>query len=304
MTKFLRRTLAALLIVVGLLTTAVVVAAVQMFDGKGEWHTSDAETEQMAKARAQQRAQLDAQKKAGVYLKTFSRSVNLELVDDEISAVTNNIIEIVGDVHFDKKIIPLSDNQTTILYTATLKAKIDPEGIYDWVRRDEQNKVTIVEQNTHLQDAIQKNDELAASLTEQYNRATSQGERDKIRKQMNQADRDFLANQKFQEANKLFFGDRHSNSFQISKETVERLIKLYTEGLELNPNDAKAYFNRDTHYSMLEQYNKAIEDYDKAIQLEPDTFAFYYNRGIVCDDLERYEQAVQDYTKAIELNSE
>ena len=199
MTKFL----AAVLIVATLLTATFVYAAVQMFDGRGEWHTSDAENPQIARQRAQQRAQLDAQKKAGLAIKTFSRSINNELTDDEVSAVTANIIELVGDVHFDKKIIPLSDNQTTILYTATLKAKIDPDGIYDFVKRDSKDKVTIIQQNTQLRDAVQKNDELAASLTEKYNRAASQVERDRIRKQMEQADRDFLARQKLEECNKL-----------------------------------------------------------------------------------------------------
>ena len=99
MRKIFRRTLMTLLIVMSLLTAAIVGAAIQTFDGKGEWHTSDAENQQIAMARASQRAQFDAQKKAGVYLKTYSRSINSELAEDAISAVTNNILEIVGDVH-------------------------------------------------------------------------------------------------------------------------------------------------------------------------------------------------------------
>ena len=76
MQKFFRRALTALLIVAGLFTATIVGAAVQMFDGKGEWHTSDAETEQMAKTRAQQRAQLDAQKKAAFISRLFrARSI-------------------------------------------------------------------------------------------------------------------------------------------------------------------------------------------------------------------------------------
>ncbi|MBO4779952.1 MAG: hypothetical protein J5497_04875, partial [Selenomonadaceae bacterium] len=223
--KILRRTAATLLIIAGLLTAAIVGAAVQIFDGKGEWHTSDAETQSIAMARAAQRAQIDAQKKAGIYLQTFSRSVNAQLTDDEISAVTNNIIEIVGEVQYDKKIIPLSDTQTTILYTATLKAKIDPEGIYDYIKRDDKDKVTIVQQNNDLQDAIQKNEELAKSLTEQYNRATSQAEKDRIRQQMKQADRDFLANQKNDEGVKLYYAKDYYGA-----------IKLYREALQLKPD--------------------------------------------------------------------
>ena len=287
--KFLRQALTVLLIVAGLLTTAIVAAAVQIFDGKGQWHTSDAETEAMAKSRAQQRAQLDAQKKAGLAIKTFSRSINNELTDDEVSAVTANIIEIVGDVHFDKKIIPLSDNQTTILYTATLKAKIDPDGVYDFVKRDD--KVTIVQQNTQLQDAVQKNDELAASLTDRYNRAASQAERDRIRKQMEQADRDFLANQKLEEGYKRYYFRNYHGA-----------IKFYDEAIQLNPNSARAYNKRAIAYNKLKNYEQALADYNEAIKLDPNFGVAYYNRGLVYHQQKQYEQAIQDFSAAIKFD--
>lgn len=56
---------------------------------------SDFENHDIAKQRAQQRAEHDAQKKAGVALKTFSWSINSELTDEEVSAVTNNIFGII-----------------------------------------------------------------------------------------------------------------------------------------------------------------------------------------------------------------
>ena len=323
MTKFLRRTLTALLIVAGLLTASVVGATVQTFDGTGEWHTSDAESEQMAKARAQQRAQLDAQKKAGLYIKTFSRSINNELADDEISAVTANIIELVGEVHFDKKIIQLSDTQTTILYTATLKARIDPEGIYDFVKRDD--KDTIVQRNRQLQDAIQRNDELAASLTEQYNRATSQADKDRIRRQMNDADRDFLANQKFEDGDKLAYAKDFDGAIKFFDEAIrlnpnnadlynargaayiqlqqyEQAIQDFSKEIQLTPNNANAYFGRAVAYADLEQYERAVQDYSKAIKLNPHHSIAYLNRGITYAKMERYERAIQDFSKAVELH--
>ncbi len=292
MKNLVRLALIAIFIVAFTISSAIVGAAVKIFDGKGEWHTSDAENQQIAMARASQRARIDAQKKAGVYLKTFSRSVNLELVDDEISAVTNNIIEIVGDVHFDKKIIPISNNQTTILYTATLKAKIDPEGIYDFAKRNSQNKVTIVQQNTQLQDAIQKNDELSSSLTEQYNRATSQAEKDQIRKQMNDADRDFLANQKNKEGSKLYYAKNYNGA-----------LKLFDEALKLKPNWDLLYHNRGNCYAGLENYELAIQNYTKAIELNPNESMIYTCRGFAYIGLGQYEQAIQNCDKAIQLNA-
>lgn len=207
-------------------------------------------------ARAKQRAQVDAQKKAGVYLKTFSRTINSERIDDEVSAVTNNIIELVGDVHYDKKIIPLSEQQTTLLYTTTLKAKIDPDGISDWLNRDAKDKVTIVQQNNTLQDAASENDKLAADLTEQYQRAKTQVEKDRLRQQMEQADRDFLANQKLEEGLKLYYAKDYSGA-----------IRLYNEAIELNPNLAVAYYLRGVCYPELGEEAKAQAELTRAKEL-------------------------------------
>lgn len=86
--------LPTLLIVAGLLTATIVGAAIQTFDGTGQYIANEFETRDIAEKRARQKAERDAQKRAGVYLQTFSRSVNAELTDDEISAVTNNIIDV------------------------------------------------------------------------------------------------------------------------------------------------------------------------------------------------------------------
>ncbi|MBR2518182.1 MAG: tetratricopeptide repeat protein [Selenomonadaceae bacterium] len=291
MKKFFRRALTAIFIVACVISATICVAAVQIFDGKGEWHTNDDDNQKIAMSRASQRAQLDAQKKAGVYLKTFSKTVNLELAEDEISAVTNNIIEIIGEVNFDKKIIPLSDSQTTILYTATLQAKIDPDGIYDWINRDETDKVAILRQNNDLQDAIQRNDELAENLQEQYRSATSQDEKNQIREQINDADREFLAEQKLDAGNKLYYAKNYNGA-----------MKLYDEAIQINPNYFGAYNNRGNVYDDLRQYERAIQDYDKAIELNPNYVLAYNNRGSVYDNLNQYDRAIQDYDEAIRLN--
>ena len=142
--KFFRRGLTAFLIVIFLLSASLVGAAVEIFDGAGQYIMSDFENHDIAKQRAQQRAERDAQKKAGVALKTFSRSINSELTDDEISAVTNNIIK-VSDV----EIVPVpfeAKGEAGIMYRATLKATIDTDGIYTWLELDDKEKVTILNQ--------------------------------------------------------------------------------------------------------------------------------------------------------------
>lgn len=94
---------------------------------------SDSENQEIAKQRAQQRTERNAQQKAGgVYLRTFSHSVNATLTDDEISAVTNNIIK-VSDVKI--KPVPFEANDVAgVMYEVTLKTEIDPDGIFDFIQ--------------------------------------------------------------------------------------------------------------------------------------------------------------------------
>ena len=288
--NFLRRALIAVLSVIFLLSAALVGAAVQIFDGYGECEMGEFTTLPKAKERALERAKLDAQKQAGLYLKTESRSINSELVDEAISAVTNNIIEISG-VQYETITQKITERTTAVVIVAKLKASIDPNGIYDWLKRDEKEKVTIIQQNDGLQDAIKKNDKEFEDLKEKYKSATSQAEKDRIIKQMEQVDRDFLANQKFEEALKLYYAKDYYGA-----------IKLFNESLDINPNNVRAYWGQSIGYYFSTQYEQVIKDFDKDVQLNPNNAVVYNNRGCVYWWLEQYNMALKDFNKAIELN--
>ena len=70
-------------------------------------------------------------------------------------------------------------------------------------------------------------------MKEQYKRATTQTEKDRIREQLNDADRDFLANEKLDEGLKLYYAEDYHGA-----------IKLYNEALQLNPKYTMAKSNR------------------------------------------------------------
>lgn len=321
--KILRQGLTVFLIVIFLLSTAIVGAAVEIFDGAGQYIMSDFENHEIAKQRAQQRAERDAQKKAGVALKTFSRSINSELADDEVSAVINNIVKIS-----EVKIVPIpfeAEGEAGIIYRATLKATIETDGIYDWLKRDDKEKVTILNQNKDLQDAIAKNDKQIEDLKEQYKQVTSQAEKDKLREQIKDVDRDFLANQKNDAGLRLLYDKDYNGAIKTFNEVLEldpynyksynnrgciydylgqheKAIKDYSKSIELNPNEFTMYINRGLTYHSMKQYKLAIQDFDKAIQLKPNFYVTYTNRANVYFDQQQYERAIQDFDKAIELN--
>ncbi|MBO3457501.1 tetratricopeptide repeat protein [Aetokthonos hydrillicola Thurmond2011] len=85
-------------------------------------------------------------------------------------------------------------------------------------------------------------------------------------------------------------------------EQYKRAIEVFTQVIEISPNDADAYKNRGNARSDLGDYEGAIEDYTQAIKINPNNADAYYNRGNALSDLEDYQKAIEDYTQAIKIN--
>ena len=74
----------------------------------------------------------------------------------------------------------------------------------------------------------------------------------------------------------------------------------YSMAIEINPDDADAYFYRGFTYELKRNFGEAIRDYDKAIELNPDHVdAYIYRAGVANRDS---KLVIKDYSEAIELN--
>ena len=325
MGKIIRRTLTALLIVILALSAAIVGAVIKPYTATGEDYANEVESQDIAKLRARDKAIKKATKQAGVYLKSYSRSVNSELTDDEVTAITSNAWQLVGEPKYSSKIVKGSDETSIIIWTATVEVNVDDSEIQSWIKRDDKDKSTIISQTREAQKSAEENERKIEDLREKYNRATSQAEKDNLRKQMTDADRDFLANQKLEEGNKLVYAKDYYGAIKIYREAIklkpdwswpynnrglaysdlgqkERAIQDYDKAIQLNPNLAEVYNNRGCAYDSLGQKERAIQDFNKAIQLNPNDDYAYNNRGVAYKNLNQNERAIQDYNKAIELN--
>ena len=60
----------------------------------------------------------------------------------------------------------------------------------------------------------------------------------------------------------------------------ERAISDYTKAIELDPNNASAYYNRGLAYYKKGDFYPAIADFTKAIARNPDHAKAYYSRGL------------------------
>ena len=123
---------------------------------------SDFETFEVAQQRAKQRAEQNACEKAGVYVKSFSRTKNFELVDDEVITMTNGILKIV-DVQYHRENF---DNNTTLI-RATVKADINSDDVLKWLNKDGQEKSTLIAQNEALRKANEEQERQIAELKRQ-----------------------------------------------------------------------------------------------------------------------------------------
>lgn len=78
-------------------------------------------------------------------------------------------------------------------------------------------------------------------------------------------------------------------------------LASYFQTVDLNENDANAYFNRAMALANLGKQNEAIRDYTKAMELNPKLAEAYNGRGYAYSKLGQYDQAIADYTKSCEL---
>jgi tetratricopeptide (TPR) repeat protein len=85
-------------------------------------------------------------------------------------------------------------------------------------------------------------------------------------------------------------------------EQYEKALTDYDQAIQLDPNNAYAFYNRGITYHKLDQYEKALADFDRAIKLDPDDARAFYYRSNVYHDLGWYEKALADYDQAIQLD--
>tara|TARA_R110000868_G_scaffold360484_2_gene622516 strand:- start:10174 stop:11136 length:963 start_codon:yes stop_codon:yes gene_type:complete len=98
----------------------------------------------------------------------------------------------------------------------------------------------------------------------------------------------------FAQANKLI---RQGLRSENPKEQVE----LFSNAIELEPENFDAYFYRGVAKNNLGDFNGAILDYTKIIIFEPSADV-YFNRGNSKYSLMDFTGAKEDYSKALKLN--
>jgi stress-induced-phosphoprotein 1 len=81
----------------------------------------------------------------------------------------------------------------------------------------------------------------------------------------------------------------------------EEAVKLFTQAIELNPNDHVFFSNRSGAYASLKNYEKALEDATTCVNLRPNWAKGYQRKGLAEFFLDDIPAAVETYKKGLEI---
>lgn len=89
---------------------------------------------------------------------------------------------------------------------------------------------------------------------------------------------------------------------------LEQAIADFGKAIEIDPKNARSYYNRGTVYLALGQtskkkefFERAIADFSAAIAVNPKYAKAFGNRGLSYAMLGQHEQAISDYDKNVEI---
>ena len=182
---------------------------------------------------AKMRAIQAAKEKAGVYLTSYSKTVNGNLTADDISVVTNNTAELL-DVKYKK--IPIQANDARgnstgkvgLLYEATVTVKIDTSELSRYIKMTPQEREKLINQNKNWE---KSNEKIDADF-EKLRRRSEGSNNTQIIIQLYQIENRFTAQQKLQEGNVLYY-----------QRDYQGAISKYNEAIKLNPDYEEANAN-------------------------------------------------------------
>jgi tetratricopeptide (TPR) repeat protein len=95
----------------------------------------------------------------------------------------------------------------------------------------------------------------------------------------------------------MLFGLRGAS--RMNGTEVDGAIADFTEGLQLEPNNASLLMNRGKAYHAKNANRDALRDFSRALILEPENNETFFHRAELHYTQERYEQALSDLTEIL-----
>ena len=279
----------------GLLLSGTASAEIVTYEGVGQYVMSDFETPDVAKLRAKQRAEASAQEKAGVFVKSNTKVVNLKLESEEVEVMTAGIMK-VHSVNYDTQL-----DSSGILYTAKVLVDIDTDEIDKWLQKSVVEKEQLIEQNKTLQKTLAEQEKQLAELKAKVenlenanlnsNPAEITFDKMRLTGEFNKSKNVFLSNEKLKQGLAAH-----------SRGDFYNAINFYTEALNLNSENVAALTWRGNAFGSLNYFQNAVNDLTHAVQLDNKNSIAYVGLGIAYYSMAEYNFAISALNSAIQLD--
>lgn len=271
------------------LSNATSSASEKIIEASGEYVMDSRldETPASATSRAREEAKRAAVEKAGVYLQSYSKMIDLEINTDEVQTVAARLLKI-QDESSNVEVI----EKNLLKFTVTIKALVDDLDD-DALKKMMQDKQTLEELTRKNKDLQEKYDALNREMAKYRSKFDSAGDAQKI-----EIKKEVVRNtEKFSALNEFAKG----NDFSFRKDYAQALAS-YDMAIKLDPQLAEAYNNRGIVKYDLGQFSTAVEDYTTAIKLKTGFINALNNRGNAYVALGQFQNAVKDIEAVLKLN--
>ena len=273
-----------------LLNSSISFASERLIEASGSY-TMDSrldETPKSATARAREEAKRAAVEKAGVYIQSYTKVIDLQFDTDEIQMVAARLLKIQNETS-NVEIV----EKNLLKFTVTITALVDDLNIED-LKDMMQNRQLLEELTRKNKEIQEKYDDLKKEMEKyslEYDRA-NENQKAEIKKKVSRNEEDFSA----------IVAMERGNGFYFVKDYPQALT-AYGEAIKLNPTLVEAYNNRGIIKYELEQFSAAIEDYTTAIKLKSDFVDALNNRGNAYVAIGQLQNAAKDLQAALKLKS-
>ena len=244
------------------------------------------ETPASATARAREEAKRAAVEKAGVYLQSYSKTIDLELDTDIVQTVAARLLKIQDESNNVEVV-----EKNLLKFTVTIKALVNDLSDAD-LKAMMQDKQTLEELTRKNQELQEKYDALNRQMKEYRDKfdTASDAEKDAIKQNVKLNSEHFSAVDEMARGNDFYFAKNYAQA-----------LAAYDESIRLNPQLAEAYNNRGIVKYELQQFAEAVADYTAAIRLKSNFADALNNRGNACAALGQFQNAERDLQAALKF---
>ena len=264
-----------------------VLAEIKPYSGEGKYIASEYEEPANAKERAKQKALQNIRDQAGVYIANYSKSQNYQLVANELTTITNNIVNIIDEPQYTKKPFNL-DGEIGMMYIAKVTANVDTDGIKNYLNRNEKDKSNMVSQAAESQQAAAENEKQIETLKSQIKNAKTVEQKNQLKTQFARVENDFKVNQKTDTGNKYYYEQKYSEAANNNNYADALKMKEFTVS-GTSDIDVSKFKNNVAMSKIIAKKSASVDAYRKCAMIIQD-----YLKVRTKQDFEEHKQLIAE----------